>query len=338
MNAQSTKMLAAETPDVIAREMALDREQRREERQALVAIPASDLATAPARTSFLPQSMGEAMQFADLMARSNFVPNHFRGKQGDCMAIVMVAARWGMDPFAVALKSYFVKDGSPPAYEAQLVNAVVNSSGVLSGRLTIEFEGEGEKLRCTVTGFLRADPNNPMVRTQSIARITTRNSPLWKADPEQQLAYYTTRAWARLYTPEVLMGVYTPDELDVDPERARVVSPPMPRRGELIDVADHDSDAVDVVDEQTDEVTTDNAKTVAEKPTLTDQQEFTKHPSEAIADDLISKFKRCELLADYNAANNQFNQHSRSMSDEIYTVVEAARLAASSRFDKITTR
>lgn len=173
------------------------------------------------------------MQFAAMMARSNFVPMHLRGKEGDCMAIVMQASRWGMDPFAVGNKSYFVKDGAPPAFEAQLVNAVVNSSGVLSGRLRIEFDGEGERLRCTVTGFLRADPDDPKVRTVSIARITTRNSPLWKADPMQQLAYYTTRSWARLWVPEVLMGVYTPDEIDVDPERARNVTPPMPRRGEV---------------------------------------------------------------------------------------------------------
>lgn len=218
-------------PEIIAEQMALDREQRRNERQALVAMPAQDLATAPQRTSFLPQSMGEALQFASIMARSNFVPAKLRGNEGDCMAIVMQAARWGMDPFAVANKAYFVKDGAPPAFESQLVNAVVNSSGALSGRLRIEFDGEGEKLRCTVSGYLRADPNDEKVKTQHIARITTRNSPLWKSDPQQQLAYYTTRAWARLHCPEVLMGVYTPDELP-EPEQAKNVTPSaMPRRG-----------------------------------------------------------------------------------------------------------
>ena len=222
-------------PEVIAREMAKDREQLRLERQSLVAIEATDLATAPSRTTFMPASMGEAMQLATIMARSSFVPTHCRGSEGNCLAIIMQASRWGMDPFAVSNKAYFAKEGAPPAFEAQLVNAVVNSSGALSGRLRVEFSGEGEKLRCTVSGYLRADPQDEKVRTQHIARITTRNSPNWKQDPEQQLAYYTTRAWARLYCPEVLLGVYTPDEVEVDPERARIVSPERPRRERVSD-------------------------------------------------------------------------------------------------------
>lgn len=246
----------APVPEVIAVEMAKDRELRRQERQALTAIPAADLAVSPMRTTFMPQSMGEAMQLATIMARSTFVPGHCRGSEGNCLAIIMQASRWGMDPFAVANKAYFTKDGAPPAFEAQLVNAVVNSSGALSGRLRIEFEGEGEKLRCTVRGFLRADPNDEKVRTQSIARITVRNSPLWKSDPEQQLGYYTTRAWARMHCPEVLLGVYTPDELEIEPERARVVSPPLPRRGDQIDPATgevygRDSRGFTEVDEET---------------------------------------------------------------------------------------
>lgn len=233
----------APVPEVLAAEMAKDRQLRREERQALTAIPAADLAVSPLRTTFMPQSMGEAMQLATIMARSTFVPGHCRGSEGNCLAIIMQASRWGMDPFAVANKAYFTKEGAAPAFEAQLVNAVVNSSGALSGRLRIEFEGEGERLRCTVRGFLRADPNDEKVRTQSIARITVRNSPLWKSDPEQQLGYYTTRAWARMHCPEVLLGVYTPDELDIEPERARVVSPPLPRRSDRSVVEEEDYDA-----------------------------------------------------------------------------------------------
>ena len=90
----------------------------------------------------MPQSMGEAMQLATIMARSTFVPGHCRANEGNCLAIIMQAGRWGMDPFAVANKAYFTKDGAPPAFEAQLVNAVVNASGALSGRLRIEYDGE----------------------------------------------------------------------------------------------------------------------------------------------------------------------------------------------------
>ena len=107
--------------------------------------------------------MGEAMELGKLMAAGCFVPPHLRGRPGDCLAVVMQSARWGMDPFAVGNKTYFVNDRM--AYEGQLVNAVVNSSGRLEGRLKIEWEGEGNELVCTVTGTLKGDPepNAPAV-------------------------------------------------------------------------------------------------------------------------------------------------------------------------------
>ncbi len=255
-------------PEVIAAEMAKDREVRREERQALTAIPAADLTATPTRTSFAPQSMGEAMQLATIMSRGTFVPGHCRGNEGNCLAIIMQSSRWGMDPFAVANKAYFVKDGAPPAFEAQLVNAVVNSSGALAGRLRIVFEGEGEKLRCTVSGFLRADPSDEKVRTQSIARISTRNSPLWKSDPEQQLAYYTTRAWARLHCPEVLLGVYTPDEVEAEP--VRTIAAERPRRPQIEHhqtLAEELGDEIPAFDKQTGEITEQRGMTEVDEDT-----------------------------------------------------------------------
>lgn len=175
------------------------------------AIGGTDITAGQGRAAFLPTSMGEAMEIAKLMAGGNFVPKHLRGMPGDCLAVVMQAARWGMDPFAVGNKTYFVNDRM--AYEAQLVNAVVNSANVLNGRLKVEWFGEGNNLECEVTGYIKGDPD-PKTRRVKINTITTRNSPLWKSDPQQQIAYFATRAWARLHAPEVLLGVYTPDEIE----------------------------------------------------------------------------------------------------------------------------
>jgi len=161
--------------------------------------------------SFMPQSFGELMEFGKLMSVCHGIPVHLRGKPGDCLQVAMQAVRWGMDPFAVANKSYFVNDRM--AYEAQLVSAVVYASNQLHGRLDVRYDGEGEGLVCTVVGNIKGDPRPHEVR-QEIKTITVRNSPLWKQAPRQQIAYYTTREWARLYMPDVLMGVYTPEELD----------------------------------------------------------------------------------------------------------------------------
>lgn len=177
----------------------------------LKGMGSTHLDAAAPRAMFLPSNMGEAMELAKLMAAGNFVPPHLRGRAGDCLAVVMQATRWAMDPFAVAMKTYFVNDRM--AYESQLVNAVINSANVLDGRLHPTWAGSGNDLTCTVSGKLKGDPE-VKVRKVEIKTIKTRNSPLWMQDPEQQIAYFTMRAWVRLHAPEVLLGVYTKDELE----------------------------------------------------------------------------------------------------------------------------
>jgi hypothetical protein len=47
-----------------------------------------------------------------------------------------------------------------------------------------------------------------------LQQARTRNSTLWADDPKQQLAYLGVKRWARLYTPDVILGVYSVDELE----------------------------------------------------------------------------------------------------------------------------
>jgi len=42
---------------------------------------------------------------------------------------------------------------------------------------------------------------------------------LWVSKPDQQIAYLGVKYWARLYCPHVILGVYTPDELEQHTER-----------------------------------------------------------------------------------------------------------------------
>jgi hypothetical protein len=86
--------------------------------------------------------------FANLMADSQVtVPAHLAGKPADCMAIVMQAMQWGMNPYAVAQKTHLVN--GVLGYEAQLVNAVIASSSAINGRFHYRYGGDWE--RCTRT-------------------------------------------------------------------------------------------------------------------------------------------------------------------------------------------
>ena len=125
-------------------------------------------------------------------------------------------------------------------YEAQLVNAVITSMSPTTGRLNYDWFGPWERVTGkfrTLTGksgkpyqapawstedeagcgvrvwaTLRGE-TEPRVLELLLSQATVRNSTLWASDPKQQLAYLATKRWARLYTPDVILGVYTPDEL-----------------------------------------------------------------------------------------------------------------------------
>ena len=140
------------------------------------------------------------------------LPAHLQGNPADCMAITMQAAQWKMNPFAVAQKTHLVN--GTLGYEAQLVNAVISSSKAIQGRFKYEWSGEGDNLTCKVGAVLAGDSAPTWGAPVRLKDQTVKNSPLWKTDPKQQLAYLAVKKWARLYTPDVILGVYTPEELE----------------------------------------------------------------------------------------------------------------------------
>ncbi|EMJ8526890.1 recombinase RecT [Klebsiella aerogenes] len=178
--------------------------------------------------------MDRLVRFATLMADSKAtVPQHLAGKPADCLAVTMQAAQWGMNPFAVAQKTHVVN--GTLGYEAQLVNAVVSSSNLLATRLNYRWDGDWSKvngksdkspsLTVTVSAILKGE-SEPRELTISMAQAGVRNSPLWEQDPRQQLAYLCVKRWARLHAPDVLLGVYTPDELqEAQPRVERDITP-----------------------------------------------------------------------------------------------------------------
>lgn len=178
------------------------------------------------------QDLAEAMAQAAVA-----VPQHFRGKPGDCLAVVMQAAQWGMNPFAVAQKTHVVN--GQLGYEAQLVNAVVQSSGAITGRFHYEYRNEGHNVECRVGAVLRGESEVTWGEWLSASSVAVKNSPLWKTNPKQQLGYLQVKNWARQYAPGAILGVYSSDELESVPlaERnmgaAEVVEPKTTARAEL---------------------------------------------------------------------------------------------------------
>jgi len=195
-------------------------------------------------------SLDKMMRLAEVMATGRAtLPKHFNGNPADCLAVVMQSMQWKMNPFAVAQKTHLVN--GVLGYEAQLVNAVITTCAPVVDRLHYEWYGawekvigkftikNGDKGEYRVPGWKLEDEeglgvkvwatfrgeDEPRVLELLLAQARTRNSTLWADDPRQQLAYLATKRWSRLYCPDVILGVYSPDELEETAPTIRDVSP-----------------------------------------------------------------------------------------------------------------
>lgn len=198
-------------------------------------------------TNIAPQNFTELLEFSKAMATAGVaVRAAFRNNPGACLALSMQSLRWGMDPFAVTNKAYIVKNKAGEdqiAYESQLVHAVVNKLAPLQRRLEVTYEGTGTAMKCKVVGYLKGEGDRKFeYESPSVVNIGVQNSPLWKNDVQQQLHYYSVRAWARRHVPEVLLGVYTDDDVEMldaarhqGPDNARDITPPPRPTAQTID-------------------------------------------------------------------------------------------------------
>lgn len=159
-------------------------------------------------------TMDKAFRMAELMASGrSTVPKHLQGSPADCMAVTLQALQWNMSPFAVAQKTHLVN--GTLGYEAQLVNAVLQSTGAIVGDFEYEYQGSGPNdLKCRVGAIPRGKTEIKWGEWLSITEVTTKNSPLWKTNPRQQMGYLQVKNWARAFKPGAILGVYTPDELE----------------------------------------------------------------------------------------------------------------------------
>ena len=159
------------------------------------------------------QNFDKLWRMAEALANSALsVPKELKGNIGDCLAIVTQAMIWGLNPFAVAQKAHVIN--GKLGYEAQLVNAVVMQSGAIRGSFSYEHEGD----RCRVGAVLRGESSITWGEWLSAASVQTKNSPLWKVNPKQQMGYLQVKNWARAYCPGALLGIYSTDELEAIPE------------------------------------------------------------------------------------------------------------------------
>lgn len=173
------------------------------------------LQTSKPQFSLTPQSLNEALQFADMLSKSNMVPKDYQGNPANCI----IAMQWGMEiglqPLQ-AMQNIAVINGRPAIWGDAML-AIVRGSGLLE-RITEDPTDAG----CTCTVKRKGEPE--VVRTFTLedakrAGLAGKQGP-WQQHPKRMMQMRARAFALRDVFPDVLKGIPMAEEaMDTPPER-----------------------------------------------------------------------------------------------------------------------
>lgn len=175
------------------------------------------IVTAQSGSALIPSSMDGAMRLAEMMTKAKTLPSHLQGPNavGDALMVIEQAMRWNMSPFAVAQCTSVIS--GKLMFEGKLVAAAVQHSGIIDGHFDYRFSGAGADRKVVAIARRRGE-TEPKEFELALKDAKTSNG-MWVKQPDQQLVYASTRGWARRWAPGVMLGVYAPEEMEIDQPR-----------------------------------------------------------------------------------------------------------------------
>lgn len=143
----------------------------------------------------------------------------------EAAVILLTGRELGLSPMQ-SLRGIYVVNKTP-VLSADLLVAVVRRSGLCSSWRVVESTTE----TCTIT-TLRVGETEPASRTWTMAdakRAQVTGKPIWSQYPAQMLRHRCAADLAREVYPDVVLGLYTPEEMDsIAPREIAVVRAPEP--------------------------------------------------------------------------------------------------------------
>ena len=161
--------------------------------------------------SLAPTNLNEAMDFSNMLAKSNIVPDGFKNKPAD----ILVAIQWGMElglqPMQ-ALQNIAVINGKPSVWGDALL-AIVRANPRCLG---VHEEIKGDVATCTIKRQHADGSVEPVTATFSMkqaakAGLSGKKGP-WTSYPERMLQMRARGFAIRDAFPDLLKGIITAEE------------------------------------------------------------------------------------------------------------------------------
>lgn len=172
------------------------------------------------------ESFRESYKLASVFAKSSLVPQQYQGKTEDCAIAVDMAERMGVTPLMVMQNLYVVK--GKPSWSGQACMSFIkakygDAEPIYTGQRGTDTRG------C----FVRVTKPDGEVIEGAEVTIGMAKAEGWMSNkkwinmPELMLAYRAAAFFARVYCPEILMGVQVEGEVE-DSERPQPQTAPDP--------------------------------------------------------------------------------------------------------------
>lgn len=160
---------------------------------------------------------------AKMFSASTLVPKDFQGNIANCAIAINIAKRLGTDPF-MTIQNVDIIHGRP-SFRATFLIAMVNSAGRFEP-LQFKMEGEEGKPSRSCVAWTKSKPEGTPLEgpkiTLEMAKAegwSTKNGSKWQTMPELMLRYRAAAFFARLYAPDITLGMMTAEEITDTVER-----------------------------------------------------------------------------------------------------------------------
>lgn len=193
-------------------------EEIKEPQEMAVANPESTAVAAPIGDLWTnPEVYAMSAKLAKVLASSDLVPEGtYRGKPANCLVALDMANRMKTSPLMVMQSLYIVK--GKPSWSGQYCISAINGCGrfsPLSFEPILNTKGELDGYRAVAINLATKAECSSSVTWAMVKGEGWLDKPgsKWKTMPEQMFKYRCAAFFARTYCPDVLMGLYTADEM-----------------------------------------------------------------------------------------------------------------------------
>lgn len=150
----------------------------------------------------------DALKMAEGLAKSDLVPDNYKGKPESCLIAIDVARQIGArSPIFVMQNLYVVK--GKPSWSGQYCDAIVRAN---FKKVKVELSGEGDERGCKVTAYDENDNFCEGTRvTIKMAKQEgwySKTGSKWQTIPDLMLQYRAFAFFSRVHCPDKLLGIH----------------------------------------------------------------------------------------------------------------------------------